>query len=214
MMDALSTQSVTRAADLARQLGVSTRTIYRDVAMLRRQGVPIAGDPGVGYTLGSHRLVPAMTLTADEADALALGLRMTHRWGDPALARAAATLYQRLPGSLLPDAERALTRANLVAPPSSYHIPAPQALAPLREATRQRRRVRMTYTDEGGTRTERTVRPLSIAFFAPIWILTTWCELRQDFRTLRVDRIDALILGDAFPHEAGRELADYLTPSA
>ncbi|CCH80151.1 Bacterial regulatory protein, DeoR family [Nostocoides japonicum T1-X7] len=213
LLEELSGHGVTRAADLAERLGVSTRTVYRDIALLRHQGVPIAGDPGVGYVLGRHRRVPAMTLSTDEADALALGLRVVFRWGDQALADAAAHLYDRLPRSLLPDAERSLRRSTLVAPPSSHLVPAPACLPELRWAVRHRLRVWLRYTAESGRTTARTVRPLSIAFFAPIWIVTTWCELREDFRSLRVDRIEALELGRPFPYEPGRELADYLPPS-
>ncbi|MFT4081397.1 MAG: YafY family protein [Nocardioides sp.] len=213
LLRVLSDEETVRGADLAATLKTSVRTVYRDIALLRAQGIAIAGDPGVGYALGGKRVVPAMSLTADEADALALGLRMAHTWGDPQLSKAAADLHARLPDALRPDGQRRLQRSVVVAPFSSYHVDAPQCLPALRRAARQRLCLDIDYTDGTGNDTQRRVRPLSIAFFAPIWILTVWCELRSDFRDLRADRIRTVAVGPSFTDEPGRTVRDYLARS-
>jgi predicted DNA-binding transcriptional regulator YafY len=151
-----------------------------------------------------------MTLSADEADALALGLRMAFTWGDSDLAAAAAQLHARLPDTLRPDGQRSLRRSVVVAPFSSYHVPPPDCLPDLRRAARERRYLDLSYTDETGNNTQRRVRPLSLAFFAPIWILTVWCELRSDFRDLRADRIRTVVVGTHFAPQPGQTLQDYL----
>ncbi len=147
MLEVLSNETTVRAIDLAEALGVSTRTVYRDIALLRDQGIAISGDPGVGYALGNRRLVPAMSLSADEADALALGLRMVYTWGDPELSTAAAALHARLPDSLRPDGQRSLQRSVVVAPFSSYHVAAPPCLPELRRAAREQRYLDVSYSD-------------------------------------------------------------------
>lgn len=214
LADLLTGNGVTRAEDLAGALGVSVRTVYRDVALLRAQGVSVLGDAGVGYRLTERRSVPAMSLTVDEADALALGLRMVFTWGDPDLSEAAAALHARLPDALRPDARRTLQHAGVVAPFSSYHVAPPAHLPVLRHATRERRRLRVTYVDAESATTHRIVRPLSVAFFAPVWILTVWCELREDFRNLRAERITRIAPRDRFDYDPGHELRDYVARPA
>jgi predicted DNA-binding transcriptional regulator YafY len=210
---ALGDRRTVLARDLAAQFGVSERTIYRDMTLLARQGVPVTGAAGVGYVSRGQHLTAPMALSDDEAEALVLGLRIVATWADPGLAAASSALFAKLPLRLAPDTLARLRRTALVAPFSSEHVPAPSVLPVLRRAVRQRRKVAFDYIDAEGRVTTRTARPLSIAFFSTSWLLAAWCELRGDFRSFRLDRVRALTARDErFANEPGRRLEDYFTP--
>jgi len=200
---------VVTARELARRLEVSERTVYRDVADLSASGVPIAGEAGVGYRLAGFELPPLM-FDRTEIEALVLGARVVEAWGGDELAGAARTALAKVEAVLPRDRERLIEETRLYAPthgePPAERLP----LDPLRAAIRERLKVRLAYRDGEGRASERTVRPLALSFFPPVWLLTAWCELRQDFRAFRLDRFSDLeIAKEAFEDEAGKTLADF-----
>lgn len=202
------------AAWLAQRLEVSERTVYRDVADLQAQGVPIEGEAGVGYRLGRGFDLPPLMFSAQEAQSLVACVRMAQAWQDPALAQASQVALGKVL-SVLPPAARAAAQAMAVfAPPSGLEPAVQDALAGLRSAAHQRERVLLTYQDAGQQVSRRTVRPLACFFWGNEWTLAAWCEARSDFRSFRLDRIRewALVAGaDApFHDEAGKTLGDFL----
>ncbi len=202
---------LTTAAHLAQRLEVSERTIYRDVADLQTQGVPIEGEAGVGYRLGKGFDLPPLMFTAQEAMALVAAVRIAQSWLDPALAAASADALGRVI-SVLPSAQRAAAESLLVMVPASGLEPGTQrVLQQLREAAQAKRLAHMTYRDVAQAHTERTVRPLGVFYWGKVWTLAAWCESREAFRSFRIDRIDTLnVLERHFSDEPGRSLADLL----
>lgn len=199
------------AAWLAARLEVSPRTVYRDVADLLAQGVPIEGEAGVGYRLGKGFELPPLMFTADEARALAVATRLAQQWLDPALALAAGDAMSRVM-SVLPGGMRAeVDRLPMWVPPVGLAPETGAMLQQLREATQGRTVLQIDYTDASEQRSTRTVWPLGCFFWGKVWTLAAWCEKRQDFRSFRVDRIGQLsALERCFPAEPGKTLADLL----
>jgi predicted DNA-binding transcriptional regulator YafY len=202
---------LTTAAFLAARLEVSERTIYRDVADLQHQGVPIEGEAGVGYRLGAGYDLPPLMFTQDEAKSLVASVRLAQTWLDPGLAASAQDALGTIL-SVLPAAARAAAESLAIfAPPVGLSPAAQRTLQTLREAVQQRSKLRLAYRDLKEQVSERTVRPLGCFYWGKVWTLATWCEQRDDFRTFRVDRIGAVqVLEARFRDEPGRTLADLL----
>ena len=198
-------------AFLAERMGVSLRSIYRDIAALQAQGVPIEGEAGVGYCMRSGFALPPLMFDSREAQALVACVRIALPRIDAALGAHAELALAKIMG-VLPTAERtAAERLGLFAGPSGPDAAVLGHLEPLREAIESRRTLRLDYRDPAGQRTQRVVRPLGCFFWGDVWTLATWCELRGDFRTFRLDRIEALHTLDAtFRDEPGRTLPDLL----
>ena len=199
-----------RAQDIAETLGVSTRTIYRDMDTLIASGVPIAGTRGTGYRITEAINLPPLTLTAEEFEALNLGLAIVGQAADDTLKTAAETLGSKidavLPAQAIAEAEAWKVDVHRFADPTRNlaHMPL------LRSAIRARQKVLLTYTSPQGAVTRRTVRPLHMEYWGRIWTLTAWCELRAAFRVFRLDLIDsAEALSELFIDEPGKTLADY-----
>jgi predicted DNA-binding transcriptional regulator YafY len=202
---------LTTAAFLAQRLEVSERTVYRDVADLQHQGVPIEGEAGVGYRLGNGFELPPLMFTQDEAAALTAAARLAQSWVDPALAADIDSALGKIVSVLPPAARVSAEAVALYAPALGMDAGTRAHLQALREAVQARRKLRLAYRDEGGAATERTVRPLGCFYWGKVWTLSAWCELRQDFRGFRADRIDALqVLEERFRDEPGKTLADLL----
>jgi predicted DNA-binding transcriptional regulator YafY len=178
---------------LAREAGVSLRTIYRDIATLQAMGAEIDGEPGVGYVLRPGFLLPPLMFSEDEIQALALGAQWVRRQTDEGLALAAHNALAKIV-AVLPAEQRHKVDDN------SFHVSrsAPQAktvdLRIVREAMREQRKLRIGYRDEKGGQTERTIWPIMLGFFEARRIIAGWCELRRDFRTLRSDRVASIKL--------------------
>jgi predicted DNA-binding transcriptional regulator YafY len=205
-----ASQPVTAAA-LAEQLEVTTRTIYRDIAALQGSRVPIEGAPGLGYVLRRGFDLPPLMFTSEEADAIAIGVRLLRRLRDAKLQQAAERVLAKLavvvPESLQP---------HLVAAPiyvSDGDAPSVTGVDPaaLRDAIHDARKIAIAYTDEQGRHTHRTIRPIAMAYYVDVTLLGAWCELRNDFRNFRVDRIsDARLLDERFVAQSGKLLAEWL----
>ena len=202
---------LTTAAYLAQRLEVSERTIYRDVADLQTQGVPVEGEAGVGYRLGKGFDLPPLMFTTQEAQALVAAVRIAQSWLDPALAAASADALGRVM-SVLSSADRAAAESLLVmVPPVGLEPGTQRVLQQLREAAQAKQLAHIRYRDAAELRTQRTVRPLGVFYWGAVWTLAAWCESREDFRSFRVDRIETLdVLQARFADEPGRSLADLL----
>ena len=205
----LRTRRLTTAAWLARELEVSQRTIYRDVHALGLSGVPIEGEAGVGYRLRGFDLPPLM-FDEREIEALVLGARFVRSWSDPELARAATQALSKVESALPERLRPRLDDISLFAPRYGNEQPVAEQLRPLRAAIVERRRVRFSYRREDGKRSARTVRPVGLFFWGYNWTLVAWCELRDDFRSFRLDRMTSpRRLESGFEPEPGKRLVDY-----
>lgn len=207
---ALGRGRVVTARYLAEQFGVSERTIYRDIQDLVASGVPIDGEAGVGYRLRRGYQVPPLMFDGGELQALVFGVRVAQAYGDPELARAAERVLAKV-DAVLPERLRSELDSNrLVVPAVPMPAGAAEQLGDVREAINRRMRLFLDYSDASDHSTERIVWPLSLAYWGKSWTLGAWCELRQAFRSFRVDRIvSQRTLGSQFPDEAGKRLADY-----
>jgi predicted DNA-binding transcriptional regulator YafY len=181
-------------AKLAEELGVSLRTLYRDIATLRGQGADIAGDPGVGYVLRPGYLLPALNFSEDELEALVLGMRWVSRQADAELADAAGNALARIAATLPEPLQLALETSGLLVPAPRERPEAPW-LPVLRRGIRAERVLRMDYADADGRATQRRIWPFAMAFFDGRGAIAAWCELRGDFRHFRADRVLGLADG-------------------
>ncbi len=196
---------------IADELEVSVRTIYRDIAALQARRVPIVGEPGVGYVLRDGHDFPPLMLTESELEAIVLGARVAQSWADSELGRAADSLLAKVE-AVLPDHLRRVILDSTIYSPRFRDGPAIRVdLAALRRAGRQREILEIVYADEQGRPSTRRIWPLAISFLGPVWLVMAWCELREDFRTFRVDRMEsATPCGERFPAMPGRRLQDYI----
>lgn len=189
------------AAALAAQLGVSVRTVYRDIVELRAQGAEIDGDAGVGYVLRDGHLLPALHFSRDELEALLLGMRWVAGQADVALAVAAGSALARISASLSPTVRTELDTAGLFVPTWDENRSPEPWLPILRRAIREEHALRMDYVDADGRASARVVWPFAMAFYDPLTrTFAAWCELRGDFRHFRADRVRGLAqTGQRYP---------------
>lgn len=195
---------------LADKLEVSERTIYRDIVDLQGSGVPVEGEAGVGYIMRDGYDLPPLMFTRDEISALVAGARMMRAWGGVSMARAAEEALVKI-GAVLPDSKRSTVEATAIFAPSFEFAEAQrETLDVLDRAIDAKLRLAMDYSDVNGSATERTVRPLGLYFWGKVWTLLAWCELREDFRGFRVDRIASTQSdGTRFKDERGKKLVDF-----
>lgn len=181
-----------RAVQLADEMGVSLRTVYRDIEALRGLGAVIDGEAGFGYTLIEDAALPPLGFEDDELEALVLGLRDVAVIGDPALAKAAESALAKLTARVPPRQAHRLQHAILDA--RRFFRPDPPRIdvAALRSATWEEEGVRFAYVDAKGAQTMREVDPLGIVYMQDTNMLMAWCHLRKDFRVFRLDRMDDL----------------------
>jgi predicted DNA-binding transcriptional regulator YafY len=183
-------------ATLSDELGVSLRTVYRDIQTLIGQGASIDGEAGVGYVLRPGFVLPPLMFSDEEIEALVLGSRWVARRTDEPLARAAANAIAKIAAVLPDDLRDSIEGNGLLAGPGPEPEPTPIDLASIRQAIRTERKLVLHYADAKGGRTKRTVWPVALGFFDRVRVLAAWCELRQDYRHFRTDRIVTLRLTD------------------
>lgn len=188
------------ATDLAAALEISTRTVYRDIDALRRLGIGIEGEAGFGYVLTDDHALPPLMFTSAEVEALALGLRKVIAIGDSELASAAEDAITKL-GPVLPDpvktelesgillAHSYARRGRLAELEESGQVADQIDPAVIRQAARQEQKLLTRYQDQEGRLTERVIWPLAISYLDTSDLVIAWCELRDDFRTFRLDRL-------------------------
>ncbi|MBB4617934.1 helix-turn-helix transcriptional regulator [Sphingomonas abaci] len=214
LLDHLRGRSAPISADaLAERLGVSARTIYRDMVTLQVMGAPVRGEPGLGYQLEHGYFLPPLHLDHDEMDAVMLGMRLIAARSDEPLAAAARRASAKFAASMKPDRQAAYSNLPLraVSRQTSESEGAKTHLTVLRDAIRRRLILRITYTDLADNESERIVQPLGLTLFDSAWLLTGWCKARTAFRNFRVDRIGTICVdGATFRHEKGQRFEDYL----
>ncbi|NVO57677.1 YafY family transcriptional regulator [Rhodobacteraceae bacterium B1Z28] len=197
LMQALrSGPSPKTSVQLAQDLGVSSRTIHRDIDSLRELGAVIDGEAGFGFTLIEDATLPPLGFTDDELEALVLGLREVQVIGDPALSDAASAALRKLQGRLPQRQSHRLSHAVLAA--TRFERPATPTIqvAALRQAAWDERAIEFSYVDAKGDATRRRVNPLSIVYMDRSSVLLSWCHLRQDFRVFRLDRMQEMLVTD------------------
>ena len=199
------------AAALADKLEVTVRTIYRDIAALQGSRVPIEGAPGLGYVLRRGFDLPPLMFTIEETDAIAIGVRLLRRLRDPKLEAAAQSVLAKLSAVVPQELQPQLVAAPLYVSEGSAPAVTGIDLSQLRNAIRETRKLAIAYVDEESRRTQRTIWPIAMAYYVDVTLVGAWCELRQDFRHFRVDRIlSARVLEERFPANSGKLMAEWL----
>jgi predicted DNA-binding transcriptional regulator YafY len=199
------------AQALAEKLQVSQRTIYRDIQDLQLSGTPIVGEAGVGYTIRRDFDLPPLMFTRNELTALVLGARLVRAWGGAENVIGATQALQRIEAVLPADLRNELDSILLYAPGHVMAQHLRERLDELHEACLKRRAITFDYAREDGERSSRSVRPLALVFWSGVWTLTSWCELRENFRTFRIDRMQQVqVLEREFVQKRGQRLEDYL----
>ncbi|MEP1448471.1 MAG: YafY family protein [Paraglaciecola sp.] len=203
-------QAVT-ASVLAEVFEVSLRTIYRDIQCLMDSGVPISGEAGVGYVIDKRYHLPPIMFDADELEAIALGIGMVGNWTDEQFAVKAQSAFRKIQATLPAPLIQELHQISTFSAPSHYKIPWEVSFTQVRECIRRKNKVQFSYLDLQDQTTQRTIWPLALISFSPVWLLTGWCELRQSFRNFRLDRITEFdILKTRYPNDKNRNLATCL----
>jgi predicted DNA-binding transcriptional regulator YafY len=188
------------AAAIAAELETSRRSVYRDIAALIGQRVPVRGEAGVGYVLEGGFDLPPLMLTSDEVEAATLGAQWVAGHGDPGLARAARDLIAKIAVAVPDSLKPFIFDASARAPPGWAIPPDGLDVARARAWMRLGRKIALIYCDCDGRETQRVIWPAAIGYFEASRMLIGWCELRQDFRSFRVDRIRAAtFLEERFP---------------
>lgn len=187
------------ALDLARELAVSPRSIYRDIDTLRSLGAPIEGQAGIGYCLKEGFFLPELAFSPEELDALTLGLGWVRQRADPALARCSESALVKILSAKNDGSTIAQSPAVVPAASASKRADPPQA-ALLRDAIRRQRKVAIGYEDAEGSLSDRTVWPIAIVYFDDVRVLAAWCERRDAFRHFRIDRLRVkTVLEERYP---------------
>lgn len=185
------------ADTLAAELDVSVRTVYRDIAALARQGVPVRGEAGIGYVLDAGFDMPPLMLSPDEIEAVLVGMRWLAERADPVLARAAEDVVSKVAAVLPPHLKPILLDGALFAPVYGSDKPIDLVdVAAVRASIRQGRKLQLQYRDEAGRESQRMVWPIGMTFHDRVRIVIAWCELREAFRHFRTDRITDLVVRD------------------
>ncbi|HHM05732.1 MAG TPA: YafY family transcriptional regulator [Gammaproteobacteria bacterium] len=199
------------ARQLAGELEVSERTVYRDMQDLMLSGVPIQSEAGVGYALRKGFELPPLMFTREELNALALGARIVRSWADHGLGQAAQNALRKVEAALPKALQHKVADVPLLAPLIQISPPVAKTLAGLRPAIDARRKVSFGYTREDGASSTRTVWPLGLFFWGRVWTLGAWCELRNAFRNFRLDRMTRLsTCEEHYPDMPGRRLNDLI----
>lgn len=179
-------------ASLAEELGVSLRTIYRDIETLKAQGAAIDGEAGVGFVLKPGFMLPPLMFSEDEIEALVLGSRWVAQRADLPLAQAAQSALVKIAAVLPDDLRTGLDESTLLVVPGPQLAAGESELPLIRDAIRRQRKLTIAYANAEGVASERTIWPIALAFFDRSRVVVSWCELRSDFRHFRADRIVSL----------------------
>jgi predicted DNA-binding transcriptional regulator YafY len=179
-------------AMLAEAVGVSLRTLYRDIDTLKIQGAHIDGEPGVGYVLRPGYMLPPLMFTEEEIEALVLGSRWVAERADAPLGAAARNALAKIAAVLPDDLRDSLDASSLLIGPGETRSAGDAELPAIRDAIRRERKLRIAYADGKGDTTQRMIWPFALAFFDSVRMVVAWCELRQGYRHFRTDRIGSL----------------------
>ncbi len=211
IVQVLRGRRLTTAALLAQRLGVSERTVYRDIQALSLSGVPVEGEAGIGYRLRPDYDVPPLMFTAMEVEAMVAGLRLLKAWGGGALAAAADPALEKLMAALPPPRRVAAQQSRIFAPEYLNHPAVREAFDTVHGAIGAQRLLRLDYIDAQQRVTERAVQPLGLFFWGNVWLLAAWCTARSDYRSFRLDRCRTIeILDEQFHETPDRSLNGFL----
>lgn len=194
-------------AALAEELGISLRTLYRDIATLVGQGAHIDGEPGVGYVLRPGFMLPPLMFSEDEIEALVLGSRWVAQRTDAPLGKAARNALAKIVAVLPEDMKDGVDDPGLLIGPGEKIAAGDAELPTIRLAIRSEQKLRVAYMDANGKRTSRTIWPFAVGFFDRVRTVAAWCEMRKDFRNFRTDRIVKLTLTETRYPRRRRALA-------
>lgn len=181
---------------LSAELGISLRTLYRDIGTLQEQGANIVGEPGLGYILHPGFMLPPLMFLEDEIEALVLGSRWVVNRGDTRLACAANNALAKIAAVLPGELRDALYASTLLVGPGELIVAGAAELSDIRRAIRSERKLDISYRDLKGVESTRTIWPFALGFFDHVHVIVAWCELRQTFRHFRTDRISALVMAE------------------
>jgi len=203
-------RSALPAHRLADTLGVSLRTVYRDVADLQLSGVPIEGEAGVGYVLRKGADIPPLMFNADELEALVVGTRFVRAFGGTRLGAGAKAALLKIEAVLPPELRARSERSRIYAPEVA-RLENSGLIDRLHDAIETRHVLRLEYRDQEAQVTAREIEPLCLAFWGGSWTIGAWCRLREDFRSFRPDRIAAIDeTGEIFADDPARGIEAYL----
>jgi predicted DNA-binding transcriptional regulator YafY len=205
-------RTVITARSLAEYLEVSERTIYRDMQALSLSGIPIEGEAGVGYRLKPGFTIPPIMFNAQELEAILLGARMVQRWGDAELGAAADSALTKIM-AILPDRlhfEHTLKPEWLLVPEYAAGESA-RFGQEIRQAIKQQTIIKIKYQTQDKQHSTREIWPLGLVFWGNVWTLVSWCELRNDYRNFRLDRIQYLTVTEkTYPTRDDINLQHYI----
>lgn len=201
---------LTTADILADKLEVSKRTIYRDIVDLQSSGVPIEGEAGVGYVMRGGYDIPPLMFTADEVMALVAGARLLQAWGGARMAASVEEALVKIEAVLPEDGRSRAERVQVYAPMGEgLDAATRQRIDQFEAAIDRRKRLRISYGDEAGARSERVIWPLGLWFWGKVWTGIAWCELRDDFRMFRLDRMVEIEEVGPYRPERARSLQQF-----
>lgn len=178
------------AAEMAEAMEVTVRSVYRDIAALQAMRVPVEGARGIGYVLRPGFDLPPLMFSIEETEALVLALALLERTGDRELKDAAKRAGAKIAGAVPPPLRQTLSARALHAWGTVAPAPEGVDLALVRRAIRDEEKLTITYRDEQGCETtDRTIRPIALIYYSETANIVSWCELRQDIRNFRADRV-------------------------
>ncbi|MDB5586900.1 MAG: Transcriptional regulator, DeoR family [Devosia sp.] len=203
------TQPVT-GPDLAAELGISIRTLYRDIVTLQAQGADVRGEPGLGYILHPGFTLPPLMFTTEEIEAIVLGSRwVAAGHGDARLSQSASQALSKITAVLPPELRERAEATNLLVA-RNRDTSGPADPAEIRSAIRNEQKLAITYRALDGSASRRVIWPFLIGFFDRVRIVAGWCELRQDFRNFRVDHITSIhVLDGRYPRRRAVMLKEW-----
>lgn len=207
----LRNKRLVTAKMLAERLEVSERTIYRDIQDLSLSGVPVEGEAGVGYRLRHALDIPPIMFSADEIEALVVGARMAKTWAGTELGHSAQSALEKITALIPAELRAKVEESKLFSLRFSRREDIDINLDICRKAIGDKRFLQMSYCRADGEQSLRRIRPLGLYFWGNVWTLVGWCELRNDFRNFRLDRMQSLRTGEAtFSDIEGQNLEDFI----
>lgn len=211
IVQSLHHERVITAHELAENLEVSERTIYRDMQDLSLSGIPITGEAGQGYRLLRGFQLPPLMFNEEEIEALLLGAKMVRAWTDKGLAKAAHQALQKIEHVIPEKLKPLLERNDIIVPDFPMEGQTSEQFQTIRQAIRAQHKITISYNREDGEYSNRTVHPLGLFYWGKVWTVVGWCELRDAFRHFRLDRMTECTQSETvFEFIKGRTLQDYL----
>lgn len=207
----LRTHKSITAQQMAQRLDVSERTIYRDMQDLSLSSVPIISETGVGYSIDASYSLPPITFNEDELEALLLGARMVQSWSDRKMAAEATRVIEKIECILPENLKHALQSQEILVPAFHIFSDVAEILPDIRSAIKIHRKIKLKYKRADGEISERIIWPLGLFFWGKVWTLVGWCEMRNDYRQFRIDRIEQYKTSDElFKAGESQTLNNYL----